>query len=225
MLQEVQKAQPVAAAADEVRLQLPGSLRGDLGIAAAERHQRPGRPLPGLPDRLPGFLIAGGRHGAAVDLATGLNKLYIHYGDRSTYSMTTHVFVELMKLTLWLLTLLALPAMAIVILIYSGPMQFKIYDDDKARVTFIKQQLITELKNPKLSDAHRKEVNDDLLTIEAAESELNSRRTLYQVLWQNLTSNGRNQAKQEEYEKKLEVLMYTDIYTRASQLKQIQTTE
>lgn len=165
------------------------------------------------------------RHGAGVDLATGLNKLYIHYGDRSTYSMTTHVFVELMKLTLWLLTLLALPLVAIVILIYSSPMQFKIYDDDKARITFIKQQLITELKNPKLSDAHRKEVNDDLLTIEAVESELNSRRTLYQVLWQNLTSSGRNQAKQEEYEKKLEALMYTDIYTRASQLKQIQTTE
>ncbi len=67
LLQQVQKSPPVSAAADEVCLQLPGSLRGDLGIAAAERHQRPGRPLPGLPDRLPGFLIAGGRHGAAVD--------------------------------------------------------------------------------------------------------------------------------------------------------------
>ena len=55
LLQQVQKSPPVSAAADEVCLQLPGSLRGDLGIAAAERHQRPGRPLPGLPDRLPGF--------------------------------------------------------------------------------------------------------------------------------------------------------------------------
>ena len=67
MLQEVQKAQPVAAAADEVRVDLPGVLRGDLGVAAAQGHQGLRGPLAGLADGLAAFLVAGGGDGAAID--------------------------------------------------------------------------------------------------------------------------------------------------------------
>ena len=165
------------------------------------------------------------RHGAGADLVTALNKIYKQFGDRSTVSAVTHVFVELMKVCLWLLSLLVLPITTLVLTVFLSPMQFKIYDDPKARTTFAKRQLIEELKNPKLPAKRRLEVLNDIETIEAVEAELNDRRTLYTVIWENFSSLGRRSVKEEDYEKKLEAMLYTDIYTRANQIKTLPTKE
>ena len=67
LLDQIQKGPPVPAAADEVSLQFLGRLGGDLGIAAAQRHQGLRGPFPRLADGLAGLLVAGGSHRAAVD--------------------------------------------------------------------------------------------------------------------------------------------------------------
>ena len=66
-LQQVQKALPVPAAADEVGVQLGRLLRGYLGVAPAQGHHRLRRSPPGLAHRLAGLLVADGGDGAAID--------------------------------------------------------------------------------------------------------------------------------------------------------------
>ena len=157
------------------------------------------------------------RHGASRDLVTGLDRLWRVYNVNSTISSAMHVFIEIMKLTLIIVSLIGIPSMALYILL-ANPMQ-KIYDDPGQRIRFIKQQLIVELKSEKTTDPRRQSIVDDIAAIQVVEDQLTDRLSFIEWMIIALRPSVRRALRAETAQKQIETLANNDLFVQAAKFQ------
>lgn len=154
-------------------------------------------------------------NGGGVELASALNKLYETYWVKETRSPALYVAIEIAKFILWMISLSIFPLTTIfyTVGILPGP---KIYDSPEARIKIIKQQLIGSLKDLKSEPVMRKEIQDQIQVVEDIEKTLKDRRSLLEIIYQNVTPRGRIMYKQEVFMKNIESLLYNNTYLNAA---------
>lgn len=150
-------------------------------------------------------------HGAGRDLVTALDKLFKQYMMSSTLNTTEHTMLEIVKLMLFITSLVVIPVPTIVWLLFYNPTK-KIYDDLEARVRLVRQMINNQLKDKDLSKDIRKGLLEDLEAIQVVEAGLDDKRTLLELLWTTIIPSGRAALSQQETMKHLEALMNNDLF-------------
>ena len=132
----------------------------------------------------------------------------------------TYTFLECLKLILFLAATFMLPVSMVIFLMCSNPTR-KIYDDPEARVKFIKQQMIDELKNKDLDSKRREQVLENIQAVETVEAGLDDKRSLLELFWTVIMPSGRSALTQEQSAKEIEALLSNDLYLSVAKFKQM----
>lgn len=160
------------------------------------------------------------RFNGGKDLAIALDKMYRKYWSKSTMNTATYTFLECLKLILFLAATFMFPVSMAIYLMCSNPTR-KIYDDPEARVKFIKQQMIDELKNKDLDSKRREQVLENIQAVETVEAGLDDKRSLLELFWTVIMPSGRSALTQEQSAKEIEALLSNDLYLNAAKFKQM----
>ena len=157
------------------------------------------------------------KHGAARDFVTGMDKMDRLVGDRSQRSKATFIIVETCKLILFVLGIssIVFAPIALMSLIVAQPSGYKTYDDPKARVGFVRRQIIASIQDVKRSSNPDNKVLDtliaDLEVVTEVMDSINDHRTLVELFWQSLPGPASNLRKQEMAAKQLETMLFNDL--------------
>lgn len=154
------------------------------------------------------------------DLALALDKLYRKYWSKSAMNTATYTFFECIKLIMFLAGLFLIPVILVVYLLLANPTR-KIYDDPEARIRFIKQQMVEELKDKDLDKSRREQVLSNIEAVEMVEGTLDDKRSLMELFWTVIMPSGRSALREEEAAKEIEALLSNDLYTQAAKFKQL----
>jgi hypothetical protein len=170
------------------------------------------------------------RHGAGRYLVTGLDKLYRGFGHISFRSTAGYFSMEALKMTLFLFpAVVAVAAPAIfgpalyvgffaLILFGMDGAGDGTYDQPGARMKRIRNQIIENLKDKKLSKDDQNRLQEDLATIDALMKSVDDRRQLMGVLVDTISPGARRARKIELLHKELENIAANDLFLRASEL-------
>lgn len=156
-------------------------------------------------------------HGAGVHLATSLDKIYNTYGNPTYRNRMMHVMCEIMKLIGFASTALLGPIVPVVLFLFMGNPWEKRYDDPKARLDLIASNLTEEIKSRKLPEQRRKQLIEDINQIKMLTENIEDKRTLNQLFWQCISSEGRLAARQEKMAAKIIELSNNSLFLSASQ--------
>ncbi len=150
------------------------------------------------------------RHGMAVDVATGLDKLY-RMGYSSSYvSKPVHWLVQISKIMALAVVAGTVPVVA-VLLLMSNPSRDE-YDKPKARFLRLKREAIDGLKDQSMPAHLKKRYVKDVEIIEDLVKEMEDKDTFYQWVWDNVLPNGRKQANTMKIQQTIEVLVHNDLF-------------
>lgn len=173
------------------------------------------------------------KHGGGPDQATALYKLYSMGGSLSNSSVASwplHILLEAIKFILSLLVIWSLAIdfgffsylQLVTFLLYTTPGGPKLYDKPEARIKYLRQMLVQDLKNET-----NKERAADLLrqidSIKQSESLLKDKRGIAELFWESIPGEYRTQRKHELAAKELEALLYNDLHVSAAKFKQLTT--
>lgn len=163
------------------------------------------------------------RHGAGKHIITGLDKLFRQYGHMSYRSNVKFIIVEIIKLIVFVASLVAFITPLIFLGIYAimnvvlTDSRSVDYDDPKARFNRVKNQYVELIKNTKLPKEKIKSLIDDIEFIENKFlSVMKDRTSVFGMIYDFFSSKG---AKERELQKDLENLIFNDLYVKAAQLK------
>lgn len=164
------------------------------------------------------------RHGFGVELATGLAKIYQMYGHRSTYSMFTHIMVNVIGTCLILATLtwLAVAVSPIVtvltaILLIGQDPDFKIYDEPAERLNRIRNEMVDSLKTA--DQEARASIVYNISVVDETLKCLSDKTNVYELIWAYMIPAGRKAKKSREFQQDLEKLIHNDLFVSAGQLQ------
>ena len=155
------------------------------------------------------------RMGAGLELAKAthkINKQNKVYGERS-------FFVHILAQTANLLKSKKEGDYKIreILLTMNQP---KNYDDPKDRISFIKFQLIEDLKHiPRGDNVSRKDIVESIKNLDEILKGINPRRSLLTYIHQTFTKVGKSAVKQESQQKQLEEMLYNNLYYQSAKLK------
>ena len=155
------------------------------------------------------------KHGAGLDLAKANHKLDKEFGVYGKPNFFVNMLVE----TASLLNYRARDGISIreIILTMKQP---KRYDDPKDRLSFIKFQLIDDLKTLARGDnERRKNIVNDIKDMDTILKSIKVHRTALTFIHESFTSAGKSASKQQQQQKQLEELLYNDLYTQSAKLK------
>lgn len=164
-------------------------------------------------------------HGAGPALVASLEKLHKWSLDINYRSTFTYVGMEALKVMgVLLIAHTALFGSSVVFLVCVLIALFihapgtKIYDDPKDRMTFIKRQLVEDLRH---LDAKKQvsEVKDILKSIDAIDAhieQVKDRKSLMTAIYDTITPWGRNREQQEAKQKLFENSINNDLYIQAA---------
>lgn len=157
------------------------------------------------------------RQGAGIDLALALEKIGAHTNvkkNRSIYTRLTSV-ISGVKHTF---RNLGLDSFSEVFQFLMDPLADS-YDAPKVRLIRIREQLTTALKDPTATTTQKKQVLEDIVTLDALISELEQKYDFIQKLWMNLTPRGRRESKQMIVQRELESLLANRLFDVAATLQ------
>ncbi len=155
------------------------------------------------------------QHGAGVELASGLQKLFQNYAHSSTISTTQHTLIEVCKVIIFTAGLMLNPVGTVVYLLMSNPTE-KQYDDPEARIRLIKQMLIDELKDQRIKPTRRAQLQKDIDVVSRIEGELNDKRSALELFWTKIMPSGRRAMSQQESQKLIEDLLNNELFVKAA---------
>lgn len=158
------------------------------------------------------------QHGAGPDLATALDKIVRARGHQATMSTAEHVFFETCKLTMFTAGLFLFPVPLLIAVLTTSPLE-KYYDDPEKRIRLIKQMIVDELKDDRLTPARRKQLQDDYTLANTVEEGLDDKRTLLELFHSTIMPSGRRAMKQEESQKRIEDLMNNELFVISNRFK------
>jgi hypothetical protein len=166
------------------------------------------------------------RHGAASALVSALAKIY--EGHRSSRSTPFFLFVELMKVMLYvpggLLATLASgdPIDTFVALFLTNPYS-DAYDPPELRMEKIKRDLNLALKQKDLRPELEKRILVDLKVIEQLIKDYHDRESLWQKIFLLISPGTRKQRRTYKMQIELEKLAANNLYARAAEFRQLQS--
>jgi hypothetical protein len=167
------------------------------------------------------------RHGAGRYLAIGLDKIMRKYHKDAYRGNATFAMVEATKAAMTVLSLLlpmtalagALNLAGVLLMLFAGDPEARIYDQPGERLGRIKNDLVQVLKDTSLKPSLRKTLVDDIEVIDALREQFKDHRTLFNHLWIALTSKRREQYSQLRLQQQLEGLINNDLFVQASKLQ------
>lgn len=154
------------------------------------------------------------RFGAGRDLVTGLDKLYRGSWNISFRSLPAYLALEALKLV----SLFIIPGMALIIMSIDGAGDGT-YDRPGARMKRIRNQIVENLKDTKLSKDDQERLKADLAAIDDVLKCIEDRRQFVGVLWDVLIPSARKALNQERLQKDLEAIAANDLFVKAADLK------
>ena len=173
------------------------------------------------------------RFGLGRDLVTYLVKVNKTYGTAaySSFERLNIIFVETVSLVFKptlaisasivtgnLVYLLLLLITFMSVLLNGETFKDFTYDDLKVRFARIKEQLVSSIKNQKVSNADKKLVLYSIKEIEAAMAEAKNTPSIYRTISNFIFPFNRKLKNMIELQRDLEVLSANDIYSRAAEL-------
>jgi hypothetical protein len=160
------------------------------------------------------------KHGAGRSLVTALDKLGRIYGFDSTYrSMPMHIIVEMIKVLGFLFVLFfgqfVVGFFLILVILLNNPME-RAYDKPEQRARLIRQRLVDQMKDQTLDKAKIKELQDDVQAVDAVIAGAKDKSGLIELFWENFMSEGAKSSRQIAFNKRLEELLYNDLFSEAA---------
>lgn len=172
------------------------------------------------------------RFGLGRDLAVGLYKLHKSFGTdpRASFGalLAAHI-LEINKIVSIVLLGIYMPPLAIMLgslhllIAYTWMEHIRdyTYDDLPIRLTRMKEQLVTEIKNPKLSNEDKKELIKSIDNLDILIKNTFKYKPLLGQLFDLISPGARREKKAIEVQRKLEELAANDIFTKAAELSLI----
>ena len=174
--------------------------------------------------------VFSSRFGLGRDLATGLYKLHKSFGFDprvSLFALITQTFLDIFFLVFAISGfLIGFGALIAIVFVVNGYYNAEhkrnyTYDDLPIRLTRMKEQVVTELKNPKLSKELKKELIKNIENIETCIKGSYKYKHLLGHLFDLLLPAARREKKAIEVQRKLEELTANDLFTKAAELSLI----
>jgi len=163
------------------------------------------------------------RHGAAIHLATGLDKVY--RGMRSTAYLTRPLFymLEVVKITLFLsVAVSGIGGILIAPLLLLGNPNAVEYDKPLSRLSRIRSQLVETVKDTTLSDETRKAVLADITALNTVMSAMGESETFYEFLWSRVLPVVGKSGKEIDFQRDLEKLLNNELFVTAAAVKSLE---
>lgn len=158
------------------------------------------------------------KHGAGVALARLTNKLHNAYGSYGNPNFFAHMLTQTASL---LKVIKPFSHVSLSDILYTLD-QPKRYDDPKDRIAFIKYQLIDDLKR---IPAGNKELRTNMLAsiddINALLKKVIARKSVFQAIHDTFTISGKSASNQQIAIKKLESMLYNDLFLQSAKLKNL----
>ena len=170
------------------------------------------------------------RQGAGRYIVTGLAKLYKSHFNISFRSLPSYLSMEALKATLIIAPFLLLAAG---VSIGSAPLTIGVlliamdgsgdgaYDRPGARMKRVRDQIVENLKDKKLSKEDVENLTEDLIVIDQVLANVNDRRQFMGIMWDSLIPSARKDLSQIRLQKELEDIAVNDIFVKAAELKQL----
>ena len=160
------------------------------------------------------------RHGAGRDLVLALDRLFKDHGDDSVMNSFEFVIMTVLRMIAFLAGLILFTIPTILWVLFFNP-TIKYYDEPKARITFLRQQMELELRDKSISDSRRDEILRDLELVESVEDGLDDKRGLIELFWTEIIPSGISAAQEEKAQKKLEELLNNRLFVQSAKLKNL----
>lgn len=165
------------------------------------------------------------RQGAARDVVTFLDKLYKEGSSIKYRSGLVYLFVEAIKIAGVILTPftagISLALVAVMSMMDSVEVSDRLYGTLQTRFGRMKDQLVEELKDPKLDDERKKALTQDIQTIDDLLKDIPERQQLFGYIYDFCSPLQRKRISQEKLQRELELLAHNDLFVRAANLKQL----
>lgn len=158
------------------------------------------------------------RHGAAVELASALNKL--NKATRSIHSRgnVKHFFIEVISFIYYAFGGSLGSIFFIQMLLLYAASENR-YDDPVERTTRLREQLIAQLQDKTLSDEVRASILNDIKTMDKLLPTIRSRKSFVELFWDKVIPLGRRNASVMSLQRDLEQLAHNELYYKSAQLK------
>lgn len=172
------------------------------------------------------------RQGAGAHLVTALDKLYRMHGNISFRSTPMYLGMEALKFTLMFGgTLLAMTggltaiagryAMGFgVAFIMMDGIGDGTYDRPGMRLLRVRNQIVEEMKNKKITPGQGQRLSEDLLAIDEVLKDVNDREQFWGKLYNLFSSDARSRMSQEKLTKELETIAANDLFVSSLKLRQ-----
>ncbi len=176
------------------------------------------------------------RQGAGRPLVTALDKLYRSSGNISFRSTPTYLAMEALKATLVIggLVVSSVGALAPfslgvtrfavqvgIILIAMDGMGDGTYDRPGVRLKRVRNQVVEEMKNTKISADTGARLTEDLLAIDEVLKTINDREQAFGLIWNIFSKNSRKRMSQEKLAGELEGIAANDLFAEALKMRQL----
>lgn len=156
------------------------------------------------------------RQGAGRYVVTALDKLYRGVWNISFRSLPAYLAFEALKLV----SLFTVPALALLFMAMDSTGDGT-YDQPGARFKRVRNQIVENLKDKKLSKDDQERLAADLVVIDDCLQQMADRRQLIGVIWDFMLPSARKARNQMLLQKELEDLAANDLFVKAAALKQL----
>ena len=175
------------------------------------------------------------RQGAGASLVTALDKIYRLHGNISFRSTAGYLGMEGLKFTLviggialktistvaWPLALAGHFAMSIGIsLMLMDGIGDGTYDRPGMRLLRVRNQIVEEMKNKKITPDQGQRLSEDLLAIDEVLKSINDREQFMGKLYNLFSSDARKRMSQEQLTRELETIAANDLFAASLSLRQ-----
>lgn len=172
------------------------------------------------------------RHGAGVHLVTALEKLYRSMGNISFRSTAGYLAMEGLKATLFFGSMALtfsgagtlwtrLGVTFAMLLIGMDGMGDGTYDRPGVRLKRVRNQIVEEMKNKKISPDHGARLTEDLLAIDEVLKDINDREQLFGLIWNIFSKDSRKRMSQEKLTSELESIATNDLFVQSLKFRQL----
>ena len=155
--------------------------------------------------------MGSGKYGVQAEHA-----LYQYYGGAGHRSMVMHLIFTLCKVALFFGVLL-IGGFGILALLFMNPAK-KIYDDPRARIDRLRNDMVASLKSPNLTPEEKATVAEDLKECDLLIQELVDRRGLIEFFYTSILPSGRREYSQRAFQLEMEKLVANELMVSSTRL-------
>ena len=157
------------------------------------------------------------RHGAGVELATGLAKIHRYTNSKDGMSTPAFLLWEILNL----ITIVIGWGLPLVIALMGMAFGENTYDGTRDRMHRMRDQLVNETKNPQLDRVRRADLLESIDKINKTIEETNQRNTLVEFVWNVMTPWGRQRASMQQVQQELEELANNNLFVQSARFRNL----